>query len=111
MLGNPVNKTRPILATGKAFRRGTLTGPVGSQRIPALHRKERHLLGCADGPHPEIMEIRPEIIRVVTHELPARTDQAPASPWRTQDSLRPPPLGPAAFSAGHKTVTSSVTIV
>ncbi|WP_442784517.1 tautomerase family protein [Arthrobacter sp. MP_M7] len=42
----------------------------GSERITVLHRKKRQLLTALTATYAEVMEIRPDTIRVVLHELP-----------------------------------------
>ncbi|MFM9429807.1 tautomerase family protein [Arthrobacter sp. MP_2.3] len=42
----------------------------GSQRITVLHRKKRQLLTALTATYAEVMEIRPDTIRVVLHQLP-----------------------------------------
>lgn len=56
---------------------------------PSSTEKKRQLLAALTATYAEVMEIRPDTIRVILHELPGRTGLLPASPWPIQDRTNP----------------------
>ncbi|UKA62776.1 4-oxalocrotonate tautomerase family protein [Arthrobacter sp. FW306-04-A] len=56
---------------------------------PSSTEKKRQLLAALTATYAEVMEIRPDTIRVILNEIPTRTGLSPASPWRSQDRTNP----------------------
>lgn len=57
---------------------------------PSSTEKKRELLAALTATYAQVMEIRPDTVRVILHELPRENWSVAASPWRSQDRTNPP---------------------